>query len=180
MDQALFTQIVTVLLGAFAGGVVGYFSNRFTYEYQTTFGEVYKARAEVVTELYAKFTELENAIFDATHPLQLNQDLTREQKIDRMEEKLDQFQDFYFKHRIYLSERLSDDIYFKVIKGFKRHIAISRQTVLKPNNTKQKTKSEPSEAELANYPGITEFLHNDFNLIRRDLESEFRKVLGVK
>lgn len=145
---------------------------RSSYEHQITFGKLHEKRAEIIADLYAKIIDLQDSVeVYARNLLGVTSEKNKENlKVIWM--AADSFKECYNKNKIFLSEgmcELIEDLnnnLSSTVSELSMHLEMEEMTA----ETDPLYRAwEKAEQEIA----------DKVSIIRRDIENDFRKLLGV-
>ncbi len=79
-------------------------------EYQIKFSAIHERRAEVLGELYGRLKEFQIAVDELIHPMEMSGMPSKNELIGIVNERIDSFQSYLRRNRIYLPENLCNQI----------------------------------------------------------------------
>lgn len=145
---------------------------RSAYEHQITFGKLHEKRAEIIADLYAKIVDLQDSVeVFVRNVLGVTSDKNKE-NLRIIWRAADSFKECYRKNKIFFSEDMCG-----LIEDLNNNLSspvseLSMHLEMVENNDQLKPVYqawEKAEQKIA----------DTVSIIRREIESEFRKVLGV-
>lgn len=145
------------------------------FEHQVRFSKLHEKRAEVIAEIYDRALHIEHDgeryVSMSTRP--------RDHELDRVFKKLDQdlvdFYKFVERHSIYLPEQTCT-LLTKLVVTIKKHVGlVELWGDIGPDPFPEDVKDRRETVMAA-----VEAFHKDIPEVKKALEAEFRKMLGVE
>jgi len=145
---------------------------RTAYEHQITFGKLHEKRAEIIADLYAKIVDLQNSVEVFVRNVIGLTPEKNEENLRAIWKAADSFKDCYRKNKIFFAEEMCE-----LIEDLNTNLSspvseISMHLEIVGNSDQLKPVYEAWEKAEQNIAGKA-------SIIRREIESEFRKILGV-
>lgn len=138
------------------------------------YSKLYEQRADILKEIYYKFFDFEQAMGSFLSPMQMAGDPSMEEKRKITAEAGNEFRDYYKRHKIYLSEKVSiilediDKIFTESWMDF------TTFEVYDPESTTLK-----STDKMNKWVGAWDKIRLNIPNLKNQLEKEFRELLGV-
>lgn len=148
-------------------------------EFNIRFSKLHQERAEVIKELYKKIVELHSAMVVFTrraHFVIEDANKEEEERLIRVNKALNEFHNFFIPNRIFFNRELASKLE-NLSKEYwnKGWDFASMNTEFKAGGlTREMVKNYLDKSRK-----ITETIENDFVKLIEDVETEFRKMLGV-
>jgi hypothetical protein len=145
--------------------------NRVSYEHEVVFSRLHERRVEVIAGLYTKLVDAEVAFGSWVRPLQLAGESPMDEKAKTAMQAGNEFQDAFLRSRIWLDEDLCKRLealnkaIYEVFVDFTTYKADDPQTAI---------------AHREAWKRSWDRMNEDVAGIRREIESGFRDMLGVK
>lgn len=148
-------------------------------EFNVRFSKLHEERANVIKKLYTLLVKLHSATVTLTRSIQpIFEDAEKEEKqrLENVNNALNEFQKYYLVNKIFFEKKLADRL-DKIAKEYwKKNWDYARILRMFKEN---KITGEFYEKMVNDSLKITEAVDIDFEKSIEELESEFRKILGV-
>jgi len=145
---------------------------RSAYEHQITFGKLHEKRAEMIADLYAKIVDLQDSVEVFVRNVMSVSPEKNKENLRIIWKAADSFKECYRKNKIFLSEdmcKLIEDLNNNLsspVSELSMHLEMVGETDQIDPVYRAWEKAEHKIADIV-------------SIIRRDIENEFRKLLGV-
>jgi hypothetical protein len=148
-------------------------------EFNIRFSKLHQERAEVIKELFAKLIELHHSMLAFTSTIQIviiNAEKEEEERLKRVNDALNSFNTYFIPNRIFFSIELAD----KLDKLSKEYwdkgwdYSFLRSQFKEGDLTKEIAREYRKKSTE-----ISEAVQKNLSELLAELESEFRKLLGV-
>ncbi|WP_179957890.1 MULTISPECIES: hypothetical protein [Bacillus cereus group] len=145
-------------------------------KHQIIFNKLHENRAETIKVLYSKFVDLENKMINLTKLFQAVGEKSMKEKADEASISYWDFLSFYSVNRIYFNEDVCGliDKIEKEIRGILVSTGVYELHLIE-SGPGSNVSPEQTEIWLENWRRI----EKDVPKLKRNLEGEFRKLLGV-
>jgi hypothetical protein len=151
---------------------------RLTTEHSVRFQSLHSERAEVIKDFYSHLAQLDRALTSTLAPFQSSAEAPLEEKVQALEKYFTGTNEYFLPRRIFFDEAtcLLVDKILGLAKGIFFDI-----TTYKIDPTHPSYKDYPSDLlERYQYWQKARTAHeSDFTSLKRKLEDEFRKLLGI-
>ncbi|WP_271968451.1 hypothetical protein [Halorubrum ezzemoulense] len=137
------------------------------------FSELHTQRAEITAELYERFVEFEEDMKSLTHPVDLPNEPSKDEKRGEATESGDQFMYFYRKHKIYFPPHICETVeeLNQELKDVFMTFKVHRPYDAPPGDSYETEKWRES------WKTVTE---DEVPELKSELEDHFRDLLGVE
>jgi hypothetical protein len=146
------------------------------FEQQTKFAKLHERRAEAIAELYRQFVQIQDSLHSMARALRSGANpKAREKCWKSVNESIEAFSKYFEEHRIYLPESLCRTI--ERFKGLSRSTSLQLQFA---EFSKQLASEDEGYREefIQDLEEATSSLADTISPLIRDIEKEFRKMLG--
>ncbi|MDO8139926.1 MAG: hypothetical protein Q6358_00365 [Candidatus Brocadiales bacterium] len=143
---------------------------RISFEHQIRFSKLHEIRAQIIAELYGRLYEFHWAVCGFLRDFhRTNHGAKRIRELE-LDKKLDDFKDYFDKHRIYFTANICFKIDELVNSLYSSYVPL--MTV--------NTETDHNDSEVRHaWTECAEIVRNKYPEIRKSLESDFRNILGV-
>lgn len=148
-------------------------------EFNIRFSKLHEERANTIKELYTRLVRLHAATVTLTRSIQPifeNPEKEEKQRLENVNNTLNEFQKYYLVNKIFFEKNLADRLdkiakeYWKKNWDYATILRMFREDSISDEFYKKM---------VENSQKITEAVDKDFAKSLEELESEFRKILGV-
>ena len=140
-------------------------------EHQVRFSRLHDKRASVIADLYGHLIEALWEAENLLHPIQAPKEGGKKEKYDQAMNKFVELYRYFDKHRIYLPEEVCASLQDLIQNVRTQVIAVG----VRARVENYQTSREMMEAEDSAWEAFT----NEAPVARRNLENEFRSLLGA-
>lgn len=145
---------------------------RSAYEHQITFGKLHEKRAEIIADLYAKIADLQGSVeIFVRNAIGVAPNKNKE-NLQIIWNAADSFKECYRKNRIFLSEDMCE-----LIEDLNSNLSspVSELSM----HLEMLEKTDQIEPIYNAWEKAEHKIATTVSIIRRDIETQFRKLLGV-
>jgi hypothetical protein len=145
---------------------------KIAYEHQVRFSQLHEKRAEIIATLYASIVELKKKADVFVGLMLASEKQQSDTRLKELWDAVDQFQDIFQKNRIYFVENICEkiDSLNESLSGPISKLVMHREMSEQSNNW---------EALFEAWNGAKQQLDEKVPNIKKDIEFEFRRILGV-
>ena len=140
--------------------------------YQITYSQLHSERALVIKETYQKLVDLYKAFQSYMNPLQLAGELTEEEKQRIAAESANEFTNYFDRNRIFFDDSLAQKL------DELRNALYDCWTSFGLSKTLRDAQDLKPSADM--WTKIWEKLNTEVPRIKKEVEREFQKVIGIE
>ena len=147
-------------------------------EFNIKFSTLHQERAIIIKDLYIKIIELQSSLLKITQDEQSNNQNVKnndKEKIDRFNNAFIEFNNSYYTNKIYFSETTAEKINL-LLNDFKNVSTELISAII----VKRYPLIDKLISDSKNIEEISNKVETKFPIIIKELENDFREILGVK
>jgi hypothetical protein len=148
------------------------------FQHEKSFAILQEKRALVIEEMYEKLVNYINSAESFVNPMQWAGEESKEVKAEKTKKAADDFQQFYRTKKVYFDEEFCkkmDVIDEKTLDAVNDYITYSKLNDYERNRVDNGDAKKTHE----NYKAMKKCHETIVNILLKDIESEFRKIIGV-